>query len=425
MVLALALAALALVLVPDVIDEAAPPGVEEVLGRWEEVVGASGDDGVRSFVASSFSTVYFVGDELAGTPWSTWEYTTWFEAPNRQRAESRWVALSRPSGGEGLSGYTETQVWDGTDHWVHHWIGDDDVEGVTVRRQLPRESVHFGPVLFTAAITERCRAASVAGEEVLGGRDAWIVELTRARCGAPFPGADGRIIFWIDRATGLLLRTRTYSSTGRLSGETEITLLEINGPIDPARFRLEVPDGVTLDDQRMAKRAPGPVVQGRNTQPISLAHARSEASFGILLPASVPDGFALESVEHYSAEGLPGEVQSPMDWVRLRYASAEGDWIVIEQGFGGWLIRFAFGAAERMPQGVTLVGSADARWVDASPTGWEPGAMMLLGIEARRAAGGWFIGADEGTVFDGPFRVALASNRLTLEQLVAVAESLR
>ena len=425
MVLALALAALVLVVVPDVIDEAAPPGIEEVLGRWEDVVGASGDDGVRSFVASSFSTAYFVGDELAGTPWSTWEYTTWFEAPNRQRAESRWVALPRPSGGEGLSGYTETQVWDGTDHWVHHWIGDDDVEGVTIRRQLPGESVHFGPVLFTAAITERCRAASVAGEEVLGGRDAWIVELSRARCGAPFPGADGRIIFWIDQATGLVVRTRTYSSTGRLSGETEITLLEINGPIDPDRFRFEVPDGVTLDDQRMAKRASGPVVQGRNVQPISLAHARSEASFGILLPASVPDGFALESVEHYPAEGLPGEVQSPMDWVRLRYASAEGDWIVIEQGFGGWLIRFAFGAAERMPQGVTLVGSADARWVDASPTGWEPGAMMLLGIEAREAAGGWLIGADEGTVFDGPFRVALASNRLTLEQLVAVAESLR
>lgn len=423
-VLALALAALALVVVRDAIDEPAPASVEEVLGRWQEIVGSSADDGVRSFVARSLSTVYFVGDDLAGMTWATWEYTTWFEAPDRQRIESRWVVLSRPSGGEGLPGYTDTQVWDGTDHW-QHWVGDDDVEGVTVSRQLPGESVHFGPVPFTAAITERCRTASVAGGEVVGGRDAWIVELTRARCGAPFPGEDGRVVFWIDQATGLLLRTRTYSATGRLSGETEITLLDVNGPIDPARFRLDVPDGITLDDQRTPTTISGPVVRGRHTQPIPLARAREEASFGVMLPMSVPDGFALESVEHYPGDGVPGHAEVSTDWVRLRYATADGDWIIIEQGFEGHLIRFALGPSEGVPQGVIQVGGADWRWADGAPASREPGVMMLLGVQARQVEGEWVIGADGERVFDGPFRVALGSNRLTLEQLVVIAESLR
>ena len=425
MVLVLAVGALALVVLRGGSEEPAPASIGEVLGRWQATMGSSAGDGVRSFVASSFSTVYLVGDERAGTPWSTWEYTTWFEAPDRQRVESRSVILWRPPGDEDLSDYTETQVWDGTDHWVHHWVGDDDVEGVTVRRQLPGQSVHFGPVPFMAAITERCRTASVAGEDVVGGRDAWIMELSRARCGAPSPGEDGRIVFWIDQATGLLLRTRTYSATGRLSGETEIMLLEVNGPIDPVRFRLEVPDGVTLDDQRTATRISGPVVRGRNTQPISLARARGEASFGILLPAALPDGYALESVEHYPGAGFPGDAEVSTDWVRLRYATADGDWIIIEQGFDGHLIRFALGASEGVPQGVIQVGGADWRWADGAPASREPGVMMLLGVQARQVEGEWVIGADGGRVFDGPFRVVLGSNRLTLEQLVTVAESLR
>ena len=108
--LVLACGALALVVVRSPADEPAAASVEEVLGRWQEVIGSPGEDGVRTFVARSFSTRYFVGDQLAGTPWRTWEYTTWFEAPDRQRVESESVSLTRSPGGEGPSTYSQTQV---------------------------------------------------------------------------------------------------------------------------------------------------------------------------------------------------------------------------------------------------------------------------------------------------------------------------
>ena len=281
--LVLACGALALVVVRSPTDEPAAASVEEVPGRWQEVIGFPGEDGVRTFVPRSFSTRYFVGDQLAGTPSSTCEYTTWFEAPDRQRVQFEAVSLTRSLGGEGPSTYSETQVWDGTDHW----IGDERPDGVIiVRRQDPWESVHFGPAPRMEALTSRCRTATVAGEEAIGGRDAWVLELSRPRCGASFPGDDGRSVLWIDRATGLLLRARNYTASGRLAGE-EVTLIEINGVIDPALLRFEVPDGVTLDDRRGTTTTWGPPPWVAGPTPVSLARARELAAFDILLPSGV------------------------------------------------------------------------------------------------------------------------------------------
>ena len=146
----------------------------------------------------------------------------------RADVESESVSLTRSPGGEGPSSYSQTQVWDGTDHWTD----DERADAVIVRCQNPWESVHFGPAPRIEALSSRCRTATVTGEEAIGGRDAWVLELSRPRCGASLPGNDGGSVLWIDRATGLLLGSRSYSASGRLWGETEITLLEINGVID-------------------------------------------------------------------------------------------------------------------------------------------------------------------------------------------------
>ena len=211
--LLLAVGALAFVLARSPTDQPAPPSVEEVLGRWREVVGSPGDDGIRTFVARSLSTSYFVGDERAGMPSNTFEYTVWFQAPARQRTQWTSVFLTRSPGGEEPPVTSETLVWDGTDHWSH-WRDDEGWEGVTVRRQQPGESILYGPVVHTEVITSRCRVATVTGEEAIDGRDAWILELSRPHCGAPFPGHDGRAVAWIDKATGFVLRARQYSASG-------------------------------------------------------------------------------------------------------------------------------------------------------------------------------------------------------------------
>ena len=423
--LLLAVGALAFVLARSPTDQPAPPSVEEVLGRWREVVGSPGDDGIRTFVARSLSTSYFVGDERAGMPSNTFEYTVWFQAPARQRTQWTSVFLTRSPGGEEPPVTSETLVWDGTDHWSH-WRDDEGWEGVTVRRQQPGESILYGPVVHTEVITSRCRVATVTGEEAIDGRDAWILELSRPHCGAPFPGHDGRAVAWIDKATGFVLRARQYSASGRLGGTTDITLVEINGVIEPALFRFEVADGVTIHDRRDASTAWGPPDWVARPMPVSLSQASREATFDIILPTALPAGFERESIEHYWKSETARASRSHADWVRLRYASPTGDWLIIEQGFGGYLTDFAGADLVGIPRGTARVGAADAQWVDGLPiTGWEPGVLMMLSIESNQVSGGWAIGLDSGRLFERPFSVLLASNRLTLHQLIEVAESLR
>ena len=423
--LMLAVGALALVLARGPTEEPVPASVEEVLGRWREVVGSPGDGGIHTFVARSFTTGYFVGDERAGMPSRTFEYTTWFQAPDRQRTQWTSVFLTRSPGGEEPPVTSETLVWDGTDHWSH-WRDDEGWEGVTVRRQQPGESILYGPVVHTEVITSRCRVATVTGEEAIDGRDAWILELSRQHCGAPFAGHDGRAVAWIDKATGLVLRIRGYSASGRLATQTEITLVEINGVIDPALFRFEVADGVTIDDRRETSTVWGPPDWVARPMPVSLSQASLEATFDIMLPTALPVGFERESIEHYWENEIARQSRSHADWVRLRYASPTGDWLVIEQGFGGHLVRIAGAHLVGIPRGTARVGDTDAQWVDGLPLpGWEPGVLMMLSIESSHVGGGWAIGLDGGRLFESPFSVLLASNRLTLHQLIEVAESLR
>ena len=185
--------------------------------------------------------------------------------------------------------------------------------------------------------------------------------------------------------------------------------------IDPALFRFEVADGVTINDRREASTVWGPPDWVARPMPVSLSQASREATFDIMLPTALPDGFERESIEHYWEDEIARQSQSHADWVRLRYASPTGDWLVIEQGFGGYLTDIAGAHLVGIPRGTARVGDTDAQWVDGLPlAGWEPGVLMMLSIESSHVGGGWAIGLDGGRLFESPFSVLLATNRLTL-----------
>lgn len=419
-----AAAALAFLLLQNGISDPGSTRGEEVLKRAATAAASPREAGIRSLVATRQVVVYFLGDQRMGVPALEIAAEAWYEGPDRQRIEVAYEAWS-PDGGAPTRN-SRVQVWDGTDYWTY----DSSERAVTVLRQEGRAGV-FEEGLLGAVPAEAmgatdapvCRTANVTGEETIAGRDAYVLELGRPRCGLALPGNDGRSVLWADKETGLILRSESHAADGRLSIAAQVTHVEINGTMDPDRFTFIPPADAVLHDHRELVR-PGTFPHIAPPMPISLEEATSEATFAILTPLVVPDGFKLESVEHYWGNELARSLQSHADWVLLRYVNAEGDWLAITQGFGGPLAALAAAAPDDARQGAVRVRGSDAQWVDGSPTtGWESGVMTLLSIEAGRIGGGWATGPDGGTLIGSPFHMALASNALTVDQLVAVAES--
>ena len=406
--------------------------IDAILQQARVAVREPRDAGIHTLFARQRLSLYFLGENRTRTPWVAAEAVTWYEAPDRKRVEIEVAAERGWMGGAAAAWHAQTEVWDGTDHWTHN----PGIGAVTVRHQEQRGSAFsfggaLGAALSPSATTDppashHCATPTMTGEGVVAGRDVWVVEFGRPRCGLALPGEDGRRLVWIDKATGLVLRGESYSADGRLYSSVEITHLTINGAIDPDRFHFLAPGDAVLRDYRGLTVNPAPLEPVALPRPLSLSEVGAMASFDVLMPSVVPRGFSLESVEHYWSSEHARALRSHADWVRLRYANAAGNWLVIEQGFGGLLALFAAGSPDSALQGVLHIKGATARWIDGNPTtGWESGVMTLLYIEGVRHGTGWAIGPGGETVIGSPFHVVLASNALTKDDLVVVAESVQ
>ena len=404
-----------------------PTSIQEVLQQARVAVLEPQDAGIHTLMARGRIATYLLGQERTRAPWIAYEVLTWYEAPDRKRVAIEFAVEAEAPGGSAI--YSRTEVWDGTDLWTHH----PGSSAVTVRRQEQWDSASwlgdlFGAAPSTIVTTDGtpspyCATPALTGERMVAGRDAWVVEFSRPHCGLALPGQDGRKVVWIDKATGLGLGGESYAADGRLYGSAEITHLMVNGTIDSDTFRLVAPGDAALSDYRGLSADWAPLVLLALPQPLSLAQAKAEATFDVLVPTGVPRGFAIESIEHYWGNDQAQALRSHADWVRLRYTNAAGDWLVIEQGFGGPLALFATAAPDSASQGVVRIKGANARWIDGNPaTGWEPGVMVLLYIEGGQRGTGGATWPASGTVLGSSFHVVLASNALTAEELVVVAE---
>ena len=162
------------------------------------------------------------------------------------------------------------------------------------------------------------------------------------------------------------------------------------------------------------------------TEYLSMEGAAEAATFPLLTPGIVPEGFALESVEHHWASELAKEHQSHADWVLLRYTDDQGNWLQVGQGFPGFYVAMVSGAPEAFT-GTVQVDGVEATWIDGWPggEGWQPAIRTALYWDAGRMGSGWEV-SPQGTVTTGsPLSVGLSSNVLTLDELVGVAESLQ
>ncbi len=146
---------------------------------------------------------------------------------------------------------------------------------------------------------------SMLGVEEVDGRSAYVLE-ARPRTEENESGLASRTKVWVDRDTWMILKYNMYNNKGNLTTETEIRDLKVNTGIPDSEFKFEIPDGAkvkTLDMDEVLK-AP---------ENLSLEEARQQASFEILTPEYIPDGYVLNSTmiceNNYSVtEGQGSEI---------------------------------------------------------------------------------------------------------------------
>lgn len=133
---------------------------------------------------------------------------------------------------------------------------------------------------------KRVLSAQVVGQDTVAGRTCDIVEVRATR----IPDAATRR-FWIDRDTGLRLRTEEKNAGGKVLSGSYYTSLDLNPKFAPNDF--VPPTGAGSEDGR--KPGGGRHFGGREQFP-TVAEARSR---GVVTPepAYLPPGYALRQVE--------------------------------------------------------------------------------------------------------------------------------
>ena len=400
---------------------------EEVLRRAVVTNASPQAAGIERLVFTRVLESYSLGDWRSDEPSFEARMRSWYEAPDRWRAEGdyRWRAIDGTS-----IAHSSISVWDGSEVWQY----DSAEERVTVHRQEHEGGIALRAhtMVLGASLPELpdlpvgpCRTSRIVDEGEVAGRAVYVLELSRRRCGLTFPGGDGKQVIWVDRETGLVLRWESYTVGGLLSSVSRVVEIEIDGAIDEARFDFVPPSGATIDDRRNESSA----LLGWSVEPpapITLDEARVAATFPLVTPMAVPAGFELESVQHYWSSELARESRSHADWVLLRYVDEQGNWLQIAQGYSG-LAGLALLAPPEAAQGTVEVNGVDVRWVDGTPMGvggWEPGAMLILSWEVGRDGTAREVLPDGEVRFGSPRSVSLTTNVLNLEELTAVAELL-
>ena len=143
-------------------------------------------------------------------------------------------------------------------------------------------------------------AANVVGQDSVAGRKCDIVEVRPTR----LPGAPTRR-FWIDRETGLRLRTEEKSAAGKLLSGSYYTSLDLSPTFAPDDF------APAESGKKPAKNAGG-LGKGRlELRRFTSVDAAQKAGFSVAAPTYLPSGYTLRAVEA-TASG---------DFSALRYAN--------------------------------------------------------------------------------------------------------
>ncbi len=233
----------------------------DALARAEGVLTSSPEI-MRGFALVSRSPV-LSGGLSAPTHAAPSEATTasWYDSSGRVRLETEMTD------GEGARVYSMVTVWDGAAVWLNV---DDLMSGESLMRIYSQAS--FPPPvgalgLFAVpadqSLAGRLRdcyreRVSMWGAGTVAGRAALAVRLGPSSClesvdADPFGrGGLGDRFVWIDSENYFILRDELRDASGAVipGSVREVLSVEHNLPLDPARFEVQVPNGIEVQDCR-------------------------------------------------------------------------------------------------------------------------------------------------------------------------------
>jgi outer membrane lipoprotein-sorting protein len=102
---------------------------------------------------------------------------------------------------------------------------------------------------------------------------------------------------WVDQETWMPLKYETFNITGDPTMKLEIRDLEVNTGIPDSEFKFEVPSGAKVIDMGDIKPP----------EELSLEEARERASFNILTPTYLPEGYEFSNAMVYNNTGFYAE----------------------------------------------------------------------------------------------------------------------
>ena len=132
---------------------------------------------------------------------------------------------------------------------------------------------------------------SMLGVEKVDGRYAYVLE-ARPRAEKNESGLASRTKVWVDKETWMILKSSMYDNKGNLITETEIRDLKVNTGIPDSEFKFEIPAGAKVKTVDLDEVFKVP-------ESLSLEEARQQASFEILTPEYIPEGYMLNSTMVY------------------------------------------------------------------------------------------------------------------------------
>ncbi|HLF78844.1 MAG TPA: helix-turn-helix transcriptional regulator [Dehalococcoidia bacterium] len=173
----------------------------------------------------------------------------------------------------------------------------------------------------------------------------------------------------------------------------------------------------------------------------SLQAAADEASFKPQMPAYIPDGFTVSSIEYLRwPTNPPGRNDVHNDSITVTYRDSSGHLLLISQGFPAMPgMLYYSGAPATRKSSVSLAGHERFMLqADQLPTPYPPGfdpqgkaflpelpqGGLLLTWEAGRYGPGWAVSPDRTqTPHGSPFDYGIASDVLPIEELQKIALS--
>ncbi len=257
-------------------------GCEEKLSAEEIVTKMKEKEAsLEDYSCTIHTTTYFSGEKDLEE-----EIQMMYKKPN----------LMRTSGVE--EGKKVESVSDGEFVWSY------DVETNTVTKiKLPEEPL-ITEKDFVSIIGNLLNESEVSmlGVEEVDGRSAYVLEARPKAEESVLSELVSRTKVWVDRETWMVLKSSMYDNEGNLSIDVEIRDLKVNTGIPDSEFKFEIPEGaevVTVDLDE----------QFKIPENLSLEEARQQASFEILTPEYIPDGYVFNSatVQKYNNTAFTNE----------------------------------------------------------------------------------------------------------------------